>query len=44
MDIQVFSVFEKRRGKKCIRVGYSYKFSEYRTLKSGDTNFGCTNR
>lgn len=43
MDIQVAHVFETRRGKKCIDID-SYKFREYRTLKSGDTNFRCTNK
>jgi hypothetical protein len=42
MDIEICDVFETRRGKKCLNIE-SYKFREFRTLKSGDKHFRCTN-
>jgi len=43
MDIEICDVFETRRGKKCLNIE-NYKFREFRTLKSGDKNFRCTNK
>lgn len=43
MDIEICDVFETRRGKKCLNIE-SYKFREFRTLKSGDKHFRCTNK
>ena len=43
MDIEICDIFETRRGKKCINID-SYKFREFRTLKSSVTHFRCANK
>lgn len=43
MDIQISTVFETRRQKRCFNIN-NYKFSEFRVLKSGDIIFRCTNK
>jgi len=44
MDVNISDVFETRRGKKCVAINYSYKFSEFRENKDTTKVFRCTNR
>lgn len=43
MDVETSNNFETRRAKRCYNVD-NYKFKEFRILKSGDSNFRCTNK
>jgi len=38
MDVDIFNIFETLRGKLCFNID-SYKFSEYRVLINGYSNF-----
>jgi len=43
MDVEISNIFESRRGKRCFNID-NYKFSEFRVLKSGFSNYRCTNK